>query len=294
MITFGEHPNFIIKSLADGTQFHVDRAAMSRHSSVFHEMFSCCDNASSEQDQRLELAESSTVLQALLRLLHTPPPFPGSSATSNATTEGSKDPKYFLVPSDVDSTTVIPLPILPLLYELIDKYELSESIERAIDEHLLTHIPQDPLHVFGYAASLDKTKIMSTASEYLNPLASYPQKDILALIPSVKIYHDVNVLQDMRSKAFRNILVKEALFPHDYGICPHHAKDAQLHWEARKFLVMSRIQCNTDISSEMRPVEENFKTCATCQKACTAAIDMLKYKCARVPKCLDQLKDGRV
>lgn len=48
---------------------------------------------------------------------------------------------------------------------------------------------------------------------------------------------------------------------------------------------------DTDVAGEMESLVYIFQSCATCCKAFKAAVDMLAYKCRRVPRRLDQLPD---
>ncbi|KAF9036483.1 hypothetical protein BDZ89DRAFT_946467 [Hymenopellis radicata] len=286
------HPDFIVSSIPDKTVFQVSRKALVEHSDVFRDMFACCDSTGNKQDDMLELDEPANVIDGLLRLLHDPPSLPETSTPQVDDDSDEEDsvafPEISKLPESFSTATVIPFPLLPLLYSLVDKYGLSSTIEHALDIHLLLHVPTEPLRVYGFATVLNKPGIASTASEHVLPLASYSREDV-QVIPTITAYHNLVLLQDWRVKAFRNLLLKEELFPHDYGTCSHHRVDAKLHWEARKFLVMGRVQCNMDVAGEMRPVEAALKSCFTCNKACIAAIEMLEYKCKRVLKRVNQI-----
>ncbi len=225
-------------------------------------MFACCDSTGNKQEDILQLDEPANVLDGLLRLLHDPPSLPETSSPQlddDSDSDEEAFPEIFRLPESFGTSTAIPFPLLPLLYSLVDKYSLSRTIERALDIHLLLHVPTEPLRVYGFAIALDKPGIASTASEHVLPLASYSREDV-QVIPTITAYHNLVLLQDWRIKAFRNLLLKEDLFPHgwcfcsnlnllksfpaDYGSCSHHRVDAKLHWEARKFLVMGRVQCS--------------------------------------------------
>lgn len=225
---------------------------------ILGDMFACCDGSDPKQVQEIELDEPASVLEALLRLIYDPPSYPVMSKFLKTDDDTSDNEEIYLIPKTSDPAAAIPCPILPLLYSLIDKYDLSKAIEQSLDAHLLIHIPMEPLRVYAYATAMNKDKIASTASEYVLPLASYTVLDVQA-IGSVAAYHKIVILQHGRVRALRDVLLKEDLFPHgqqivllpqyaihrhpaDYGKCNHHGTDARLHWEAQKLQVIGKIQ----------------------------------------------------
>lgn len=178
-------------------------------------MFACCDSSNQKEDDMLNLTEPANVLDGLLRLLHDPPPLPEMSGAclDDDSEDESHSSEIYMLPEHFNPSTVIPLPLLPLLYTLVDKYALSKTIEHSLDIHLLLHATTEPLRTYALAMDLRKTGIASTVSEHVLPMASYSREDI-RIIPTVVAYHNLILLQDARVKALRTILLKEELFPH--------------------------------------------------------------------------------
>lgn len=151
-----------------------------------------------------------------------------------------------------DYKTVIPLPVLqPALFDLVDKYGLSIDIFKALCSHLVAHAPTHPLRVYGFAASFEyhhyrcrgarlsssviaedssladqkfgivaekemeneMRKVASKASQFLEPIGSYPMQEVLDAIPDVKALHRVVRLQHSRVKALRDALSESEIFP---------------------------------------------------------------------------------
>ncbi|KAF4623965.1 hypothetical protein D9613_001631 [Agrocybe pediades] len=271
-------PDFKVRSLVDGATFPATRSAL-LNSDVFGDMFACCDSEKSgQQDEVLELQESSSELAALLRLLHDPPAPP---------TELPLEDKFQKV--TYDPATVIPLPLLlSLLFRLADKYAINESVVATLRMHLRANARAYPLEVYGFATLHNMEWEASEASQYILPLASYRFEEI-KLIPNVVAYHKLVRLQDFRVKAFRDLLLGEEIFPHGYGECATHVEKTTDSWDRQRKALMGRIECVTDVAGEMATLIETFNNCKICHKACTAAVDMLAYKCKRMPRRLNQL-----
>ncbi|ESK98463.1 hypothetical protein Moror_213 [Moniliophthora roreri MCA 2997] len=245
-------------------------------------MFCCC----SDTDKSMDLHENATTTGALLALIHRPPSQPVISHQS--------DPANGLLPKVIhDPATVIPLPILPSLFALADKYSLSETITQSLREHLLAHAPNDPLRVYGLAVSFNLTSIASKASQYLQPLASYSSHQIKA-IPTVDAYHRVAQLQDFRVKSLRQILLEEDIFPHGYGSCASHREATISVWQEMRMTLALKVDTLTDVAGEMESIANlpPVKDCSACRKACIAAVDMLRYKCRKVPRETERLSLG--
>jgi len=206
-------------------------------------MFSCCDPtlalevAQPTDDQVLDLHETAGVMTALLRLLHFPPPppipYPSTADQEKSSTQLRTD-RY-------EPSSIIPLPILPLLFSLADKYALSDLISQSLRTHLLAHAPAYPLQVYGFATLHDMPIVASKASQFLLPLASYTLEDV-KVIPSVEAYHKIIRLQDYRTKGLRKTLLGETLFPHGYGLCPSHHQTAELLWHGAQSKLVGRIE----------------------------------------------------
>jgi hypothetical protein len=179
-------------------------------------MFSCCspsEGSDAGLDQTLDLQETGEALAMLLCLLHTPP--------SN--------------PSPVDHVDVdehlIPLPLLPTLFGIADKYALSAEIVGPLLAHLRAHAPKQPLNVYGYATERAWHDIAAAASEYLlhPPLSSYSIAAIQT-IPTVEAYHKLVMLHGLRTRQLRAIVLAEEIFPYGYGSCPSHSQQTTELW----------------------------------------------------------------
>lgn len=225
-----EKPDFIVRSIPDKVVFPVSRNALLTGSDVFRrcllvffscqhskgfllgDMFACCDaSLSADEPQVLDLDETESILNTLLHLLHSTlhPPVrnPRDSWQEKVNTKLPK-PKY-------EPATVIPMPLLPVLFSLADKYTLSDDITDALHIHLLAHAPMDPLKVYGLATLYERPDVAARASQYLLPMAWYASQDI-KIIPSAVAYHDLARLQNFRVKCLREILLHQDadLFPH--------------------------------------------------------------------------------
>ncbi|KAF8971534.1 hypothetical protein BDZ97DRAFT_1651201 [Flammula alnicola] len=272
-----QNPDFKVRSIPDGTIFAVTRSAL-QNSEVFRDMFTSCDPGKSEGDEDLELHERSGELEALLRLLHNPPPPP---------TELPAEDKFRII--RYDPTTVIPLPLLlSLFFRLADKYALADSITDALRVHLLANAPGHGLEVYGFATLHNMEWEASAASQYVLPMASYRFEEI-KVIPDVVAYHKLVRLQDFRVKALRDLLLGEDIFPHGYGECTSHREKTVAAWDRQRKALVGRIESATDVAGEMDALTNTFQDCKTCHKACIAAVEMLAYKGKRVPRRLDQL-----
>ncbi|RDB28714.1 hypothetical protein Hypma_015247 [Hypsizygus marmoreus] len=274
-----ENPDFIVKSIPDDVRFSVNRASM-QNSEVFRDMFSFGETPSSSDPesessdhQSVDLHETSGVLVALLRLLHYPPEPPAILPPDESSEEAqlsSRIPRK----KNYDPATVIPLPILlSLLYGLVDKYALPESISESLNVHLAAHAPAYPLRVYGFATVQGLHKVASDAK-----------------IPNVAAYHKLVRLQDARVKALRELVLGEDIFPHGYGACPNHHQETISTWNAKRTALAPRIETVTDVAAEMYTLTDTLPSgCKACHKACSAAVKMLAYKSRKTLRRIDQL-----
>ncbi|KAJ7770781.1 hypothetical protein DFH07DRAFT_735386 [Mycena maculata] len=283
-----EDADFSIRSSLDGSTFAVNRAKLENGSYVFCDMFECCDRSENREDQVLDLHEPESTLSALLRLLHSPPAPPVQFLR-----EPIGEKVITQLPIRYDLTTAIPLPVLRLLFYLTDKYALLNVLD-SLKAHLLAHAPTDGLTVYAYGLSLsalgDMSYVASEASQYILPLPWY-SLDEVKVVPTVADYHNVHRLQTYRVKALQEILVREELFPHGYGMCATHNTGAAAAWDRARIILARKVESNTDVAGEMESLVYIFQSCSKCCKAFTAAVEMLAYKCRRVPRRLDQLPD---
>jgi len=147
------------------------------------------------------------------------------------------------------------------------------------------------LTVYGLSLALgDMPHVVSESSQYILPLARY-SLDEIKVVPTVGDYHNVHRLQTFRVKTLQEILVREELFPHGYGMCATHNTGAAAAWDRARIILARKIETNTDVAGEMETLLYVFQSCGKCCKAFTAAVDMLAYKCRRVPRRLDQLPE---
>ncbi|KAJ4476716.1 hypothetical protein J3R30DRAFT_3292640 [Lentinula aciculospora] len=268
--------DFYVRSVQDNEIFMVRRQAL-YNSEVFRDMFTCCG----EFEEILELHESADNLSALLNLLHHPPQPPTQLKRDN----------FNLIPKVWnDPKTVIPLPLLPSLFELADKYALpSDSVTEVLGEHLLANAPEEPVAVYVFALSQGLHRVASKTSQFLQPMANYRLEEV-KMIP-VEAYHRVVQLQDTRVKAMRKHLLSEEIFPHGYGYCPSHSRETTQLWHSKRMSLAVKVETLTDVAGEMEIIayQEPVQSCAVCRKACVAAVEMLRYKCRKIPRTVDKL-----
>lgn len=194
-------------------------------------MFQCCDAGyvlGEVDDARgvLDLHEPAPLLALLLRLLHAPPAPP---------------------PADLDDVHVpagaIPFPLLPALLALADKYALARTLRDACVAHLGAHASSHPLRVYGMAVDLGEPALAARASAFLlhPPLGTYTAAEIRA-IPTAEAYHRLVLLHAHRITRVREILDGEQIFPQRYGECTWHTQRTKALWQARKKVVMNKVE----------------------------------------------------
>ncbi|KAF5382954.1 hypothetical protein D9757_006289 [Collybiopsis confluens] len=275
------NPDFHIRSIPENDTFAVRRQALCT-SEIFRDMFACCGDDASEDT--LDLHESTGSLVALLNLLHDPPhrPIQFKRDESNLIPKVWNDPK-----------TVIPLPLLPALFKLADKYALpSDTVMDVLAEHLLAHAPDAPLRVYTFALSHGLPRsVVSDASQYLQPMANYRLSEVTAI--PVEEYHRVIQLQDFRVRKLREYLLSEEIFPHGYGACSSHTRETEKLWHSKRMSLAAKVETLTDISGELEETvatQEPVQNCTVCRKACIAAVEMLRYKCRKIPRTVDKMR----
>ncbi|KAG6381395.1 hypothetical protein JVT61DRAFT_5809 [Boletus reticuloceps] len=284
-------PDLRVRSIPDQEEFNVHKTALCT-SEVFRDMFACCDQEYSfvnahdgiqDVNQVLELDESASTLRLLLRLLHFPPPPPPLSLSARETRRMGK-------PVSLYEGALIPFPLLTDMVRLADKYGLSEPLRRAIYAHLFANASIHPLEVYAYATRNNLDDVAAEASAYLlhPPLSTYSE-DQIALIPSVSAYHDLVRLHSYRTKQLKSILLREDIFPFGYGACVAHQENTTRAWNDSRMLLATQLDAATDLVAEMSVLLTQFDSCTTCYKACLAAIEMLGYKCNRIPRTIDYL-----
>ncbi|TDL28838.1 hypothetical protein BD410DRAFT_738597 [Rickenella mellea] len=238
------NPDFSVRSIPDDVKFDVSKNSLINGSEVFRNMFSICDVSRTETTETnvLDLDEAAGILTVLLRLIHEPPE--------------EYDPVDF-VPLDkfetqipvITPTAAIPLPLLPKLFQLADKYELSQPIVRTLQTHLVAHKSTSPLRVYGIATQLSLDTIAAEASYYLllPPLRTYSLADIRS-IPTAEAYHKLVLLHSYRISKLREIVLGEEIFPHGYGECPAHKLVIEHAWDERRKEVAIRIESGGHLS----------------------------------------------
>lgn len=257
-------------------------------------MFLCCDqeysfvNTHEVQDisEILELDESASTLRLLLRLLYFPPPPPSLSPSARQTRRMGN-------PASLYQGALIPFPLLPDMLRLADKYDLSEPLRRTLHSHLFANASIHPLEVYAFATKNRIDDVAAEASAYLlhPPLSAY-SKDRIALIPSVSAYHDLVRLHNYRIQQLKTVLLREDIFPFGYGVCVAHRENTTRAWNDSRMLLTTRLEAGmmsggyqaeeiahsqpaTDLVAEMSVLLNQFDSCKTCHKACSAAIGML-------------------
>ncbi|EIN13604.1 hypothetical protein PUNSTDRAFT_56906 [Punctularia strigosozonata HHB-11173 SS5] len=266
-------PDFVIRSIPDGTDFAVEKRCLVSGSQVFHDMFSSC---LSEGEQLLNIDETSSTLSLLLRVLHDPPPLllTGHAAIHDGPREASEE-------------IVIPFPLLPILLHLADKYALLEPSLAVIRSHLAAYSASFPLQVYGHAVRMGWRSVAADASEFLlHPLTTYSAEDV-AIIPTADAYHQLVVLQETRRKALKQFLLGEELFPHGYGFCTRHGAQMTMQWNHMKAQLYEQVEATTNVPLGMGSITSAVGNCPHCRKACEAALEMLAYKCRKAPRKID-------
>jgi len=84
-------------------------------------------------------------------------------------------------------------------------------------------------------------------------------------------------------------LLTEDIFPHGYGDCPSHSLQTMVLWDQKRRLLSPNIEAGTDVAAEMSAVAQELQHCRICHKACIAAVEMLAYKCRKIPTRIDRL-----
>ncbi|KAI9572748.1 hypothetical protein HD554DRAFT_2014347 [Boletus coccyginus] len=283
-----QSPDFRVRSIPDQEEFNVHTSAL-RTSEVFRDMFLCCDqeysfvNTRGVQDtQVLELDESALTLRLLLRLLHFPPPPPSLSPSALQSRRMGK-------PVSLYQGAFIPFPLLPDMFRLADKYDLSDPLRRTFYSHLFANASIHPLEVYAFATRNRIDGVAAEASAFLlHPLSTYP-KERITLIPSVSAYHDLVRLHSYRIQQLKAVLLREDVFPFGYGVCVVHRENTVRVWNDTRMLLATQLEAATDLAAEMSVLLKQFDSCETCHKACSAAIGMLGYKCNRIPRTIDYL-----
>lgn len=293
--------NFVVRSVIDGDSFQVQRECLAGSSQVFHDMFDCCDSGyvlasigndkeknldgpDSNANNTLDLNEDSPTLNMLFHFLHHPP--------EHYISEPIKKEDYTRIPKQTIPDSSIPFPILPQLIRLSDKYQFTQTLVDILHSHLGAYSSIYPLRVYGYATELGMEDVASKASMYLlePPLTKYTP-DEMDVISTAGALHKLYLLHEYRVKRLREVLKEEPLFPHDYGKCTRlgHAVRAVSRWEEVKSASLFSIEAATDVAELMRSAQDEFKDCETCTKAWNAAVSMLAYKCAKVPRTIKKL-----
>ncbi|PVF98305.1 hypothetical protein CPB86DRAFT_784937 [Serendipita vermifera] len=311
--TTGEgEPDFTVRCSDDPSiEFRVQRSALVAGSEIFADMFSVCDvpDAGWEDigdsksahiipsESSMVMPEKADVMQMLFRVLHEPPVL---FTTAKAMMKWDKTPGYMQdhenKPFPLEGSA-IPLPLLKNLYVLADKYALKPDLVSTLHSHLAANALKEPLQVYAYASAMegpDALEVAAFASTklYYPPLESYTPED-LAIMPSVQSLQLLYVLHAHRRQRLQEILANEELYPHDYGKCTAwgHANKIEEAWRKQKryLLSMGRITAATDLATEMSVVEKDVNGCKSCYHPFSAAIKMLQYKSAKIPRSIAKL-----
>ncbi|THH11782.1 hypothetical protein EW145_g419 [Phellinidium pouzarii] len=223
------NPDFSIRCLPEDVVFDVEKARLVEGSEVFSDMFNCCELEKEEKLTRsMDVYEFAGDFSLVLRLLHDTPsnsiPLPKSKGQHVS-----------------DSIAAIPLPILPRLFALADKYAFTSSVLQGMYSHLDMHTTASPLKVYGIAIRLSLQDIADAASAFLiaPPLHTYASHEIKD-IPTADAYHDLLLLQHHRSVKIKELLENAQLFPHGYGACPTHATSIKARWEKERSILLPR------------------------------------------------------
>lgn len=218
-------------------------------------MFACCDPSDADMGHSdevldiskevLDIAESAAEVGLLLDLLHSPPELLPAEEPPRIKFPSLKDKE----PQHVETRKIIPLPIIPQLLSLADKYILPAEITEAIHSHLLAQAPTNPLWVYGFAILQELPEIASIASYYLlnHPMDELSYDQILDNMPNLKAYHQIIQLQGLRTRRLKEVLMAEPIFPHGYGRCDNHEQKTVMAWEQRKQGIAWRIHAGESV-----------------------------------------------
>ncbi|KZT52754.1 hypothetical protein CALCODRAFT_441119 [Calocera cornea HHB12733] len=248
-----------IRSSLDGATFPARSSSLVSASIVFDDMFSICTPTDSPV---IDLLEPSGTLLQLLQFIHYPPS-----------------------PYSAEDTP-LPVETISSLLTLADKYQFKTHFLDTIHTHLSAHIAWFPMQVYVLATRCDIPDMADQATAYLHrpPLSKWPESIIKAL-PSAQAYHTVLRLQAHRMEKFREILLAEDIFPHGYGNCLLHGPATAKLWERARRTIATRLDAGSDVGEEMQQsLLTSVAQCNACGMALNRAVDMLKYKCARVAK----------
>ena len=212
-------------------------------------MFHCCDSGNAvsmadNMDQVLDLDEPAEMLNMLLSLLHAPPGLPERKPD----VENSKTTSIAFEPG-----SVVPLPLLPRMLHLADKYALSETLQRSLLAHMSAHVSTYPLQIYAFAMGRGLQSLAIDASKHLlHPrLSAYSSKDI-KIIPSPEAWQRLVLLHDVRIRGLRGILLGEEIFPHGYGTCSSHKAKAISLWNQRKMDIILKVDAGRQFAEMTR------------------------------------------
>lgn len=211
-------------------------------------MFSCCDDTPAVIDDPqagvMDLNEPSHALSILLRLLHEPPVeyIPEKVAYSE---------KFQTQIPVITPKSAIPLPLIPLLLRLADKYALTPPLVRTLHSHLAAHKSTFPMRVYGLATEFGLDYIAAKASNYLlhPPLHTYRAEEI-RVIPTAEAYHKLVVLHAHRVARMREILMGEVIFPFGYGECSVHKTTTVALWDQQRKALVPKTESGQHIGSK--------------------------------------------
>jgi len=292
------NPDFTIRTVPDGKVFEVNKARMAVGSRIFRDMFFVCtevdtgDIASSGEamgaEGDMEIHEHPDVFALFLAVVH------GDRKDANPSVESEKNPAKDQ-PQPIVSTPLpdsAPTRFFRPLWAMFDKYDVPSEHQQIAEAWLKQNAEQDQrsaLEVYAVAHQLNLTHIASHTSQYLlsRPLKSYTLAEVEAYFPSAKAYHRLHLLHEHRIMLLRGILLKEDIFPHDYGLCPKHGESTRAMWAQRQRDIAHRITAGTNLPAEVAIIKGSLAACHKCNRACNMAVKMLEYKTGKVPKTFD-------
>ncbi|KAL1739837.1 hypothetical protein HDZ31DRAFT_48704 [Schizophyllum fasciatum] len=279
--TNSSHPflegEIVVRSTQDNTRHSIQRSALQK-SEVFDGMFTVCEPSARPA---LELNESGAHLELLIRLLNGSLARPTSLGEEEAPERRSRYPKKLF-----DEATMIPFPMLQVMYRLADKYIIATG--DSLRPHLRAHYADEALGVYALACKLGENDIAADASQFLRPIESYSANEIAAL-PDARAVHTLVTLQSQRRRALTRLVLSEDVFPHGYGACAAHQDQTLALWDERRKRLSASVDADTDIAWEMDGGRQDVG-CATCDLAWGRAVAMLAYKSRKAISRTDQLQ----
>jgi hypothetical protein len=286
-----EDANYTLISL-EGTLFHTRTDLLATASGTFKDTFAASGNASRQEENSLELLETSHTISLLLTVVHSPPvTFPPRERVKFEVGKPDLDVRREVAESP-NPQGLLPFEnVRELLHPLSEKYAFTDELVRALKSHLALHAVRYPLDVYTLACALavgsdeqaeEMKQLASDASQYLHsPTLSSRPLSVVRRFPTAESFATLLRLQMFRIERLQQVLrnTGTVVFPYDYGMCKDHGSMTRKTWEAKKQALETELDAGTDIASQMRDtVLHTVRHCDKCAHGVTAAVDMIQVR----------------